>query len=47
MTSLDEAGRSPYAFALTGLPVIHKTRLVAELPVQLAAALGEPHRSAA
>jgi excisionase family DNA binding protein len=47
VTSLDEAGRSPYAFALTGLPVIHKTRLVAELPVQLAAALGEPHRSAA
>ena len=47
VTSLDEAGRAPYAFALTGLPVIHKTRLVAELPVQLAAVLGEPQRSAA
>ena len=47
VTSLDEAGRAPYAFALTGLPVIHKTRLVAELPVQLAAVLGEPQRTAA
>lgn len=47
VTSLDEAGRAPYAFALTGLPVIHKTRLVAELPMQLAAVLGEPQRTAA
>jgi len=47
VTSLDEAGRAPYAFALSGLPVIHKTRLVAELPERLAAALGEPQRTAA
>lgn len=47
VTSLDDEGRAPYAFALAGLPVIHKTRLVAELPAQLAAALGEAHRSAA
>jgi excisionase family DNA binding protein len=32
VTSLDESQREPYAFALQGLPVIHKTRLVAELP---------------
>ena len=39
VTSLDEAGRSPYAFALAGLPVVHKARLVAELPGHLRAAL--------
>ena len=39
VTSLDDAGRAPYAFALAGLPVIHKTRLVAELPARLQAAL--------
>ena len=39
VTSLDEAGRGPYAFALAGLPVVHKTRLVAELPGHLRAAL--------
>ena len=39
VTSLDEQQREPYAFALAGLPVIHKTRLVAELPGHLAAAL--------
>ena len=32
VTSLDEAQRAPYAFALDQLPVIHKPRLVAELP---------------
>lgn len=32
VTSLDEAQRAPYAFALEGVPVIHKTALVAELP---------------
>lgn len=32
ITSLDEAGLQPYAFALDGLPVLHKTRLVAGLP---------------
>lgn len=42
VTSLDEAGRAPYAFALAGLPVIHKTDLVAELPAHLAGALARP-----
>ena len=37
VTSLDEAQRAPYAFALEGVPVVHKTRLVLELPPQLLA----------
>jgi len=32
VTSLDEAQRAPYSFALEQVPVIHKPRLVAELP---------------
>ena len=32
VTSLDELHRAPYAFALDQLPVIHKPRLVMELP---------------
>jgi CheY-like chemotaxis protein len=32
VTSLDEAQRAPYAFALEQVPVIHKPQLVAELP---------------
>jgi excisionase family DNA binding protein len=32
ITSLDEAQREPYRFALEGVPVVHKTDLVAELP---------------
>lgn len=32
VTSLDDAGLQPYAFALEGLPVLHKSRLVAGLP---------------
>ena len=39
VTSLDDAARAPYDFALTGLPVVHKTRLVADLPARLDAAL--------
>jgi excisionase family DNA binding protein len=35
VTSLDEAQRAPYAFALEGVPVVHKPRLVAELPALL------------
>ena len=42
VTSLDEADRAPYAFALDGLPVIHKPRLVAELPALMADCLGRP-----
>jgi CheY-like chemotaxis protein len=37
ITSLDEGQREPYAFALEQVPVIHKPRLVAELPALLAA----------
>lgn len=40
VTSLDEAGREPYAFALHGVPVIHKPRLVADLGAALAQCLG-------
>lgn len=36
VTSLDDTQRSPFAFALEGLPVVHKTRLVQELPGHLA-----------
>jgi len=36
VTSLDEPQRAPYAFALEKVPVIHKPRLVAELPRLLA-----------
>lgn len=39
ITSLDGAQRQPYAAALTGLAVIHKPRLAAELPALLAQAL--------
>jgi excisionase family DNA binding protein len=39
VTSLDGAERAPYEFALKGVPVIHKPRLVAELPAQLRACL--------
>ena len=36
ITSLDEAQRQPYAFALQGVPVIHKSDLAKELPRLLA-----------
>ncbi len=39
VTSLGPAELSPYAFALEGVPVIHKPHLVAELPVLLGACL--------
>ena len=32
VTSLEPEQRAPYAFALAGLPVVHKPRLVQELP---------------
>lgn len=35
VTSLDEEQRSPYAFALAGVPVVHKPRMVQELPALL------------
>lgn len=39
VTSLDEAQRAPYAFALCDLPVVHKPRLVQELPAHIQQAL--------
>jgi len=39
VTSLDEAQRAPYAFALGGVAVVHKPRLVADLPPLLELAL--------
>jgi CheY-like chemotaxis protein len=46
ITSLDESQREPYAFALAGVPVVHKPNLVAELPALLAEALGLPAAAA-
>ncbi len=39
VTSLDEDQREPYAFALAGVPVVHKPRLVTVLPTLLREAL--------
>lgn len=39
VTSLDKVQREQYAFALTGLPVVHKPQLVQELPPLLAQCL--------
>lgn len=44
ITSLDEAQREPYAFALDDLPVIHKPQLVTALPAALAGILQAPAR---
>jgi len=43
ITALDEAQREPYRFALEGVPVVHKTALVGQLPPLLAeAAAAQP-----
>jgi excisionase family DNA binding protein len=39
VTALDEQQRAPYAFALAGLPLVHKPRLVTDLPPLLGAAV--------
>ena len=39
ITSLEGKERAPYAFALSGVPVVHKGRLVAELPPLLTSSL--------
>ena len=39
VTSLEGAELEPYAFALAGVPVVHKPQMVAELPALLGAAL--------
>lgn len=41
VTSLDDEQRAPYAFALAGLPVVHKPQLVQELPGLLAGLLSQ------
>lgn len=41
LTSLSASQLGPYAFALTGLPVVHKSRLAAELPPLLASLFNE------
>jgi excisionase family DNA binding protein len=42
ITSLDEAQRAAYAFALEGVPVVHKPQLVVALPPLLKSALELP-----
>ena len=42
VTSLDEAQRAAYAFALEGVPVVHKPQLVVALPPLIKAALEQP-----
>lgn len=44
VTALDEAQRVPYAFALEGLPVVHKPQLVLQLPPLLAQAAARARR---
>ena len=41
ITSLDEADRAPYRFALEGVPVVHKTQVVTDLPPLLDQALAD------
>ena len=40
LTGLDEIQRAPYAFALDQVPVVHKPRLVADLPPLIEQLLG-------
>ena len=40
LTALDEAQRAPYAFALDQVPVVHKPRLVSDLPPLIESLLG-------
>ncbi|RZL31761.1 MAG: DNA-binding protein [Rubrivivax sp.] len=42
VTALDEAQREPYRLALDGVPVVHKTALVTELPPLLAGLVTAP-----
>lgn len=47
LTSLDEAQRAPYRYALEGIPVIHKPEVVRELPPILSRWLAEPATASA
>jgi excisionase family DNA binding protein len=42
ITSLDDADRAPYRFALEGVTVVHKSRLVTDLPQRLREVLATP-----
>lgn len=42
LTSLDEADRLPYMFALEGLPIVHKSRMVLDLPQRVRDVLALP-----
>jgi excisionase family DNA binding protein len=42
VTSLDEAQREPYRYALQGVPVVHKSRVAAELPERLRSLASAP-----
>jgi CheY-like chemotaxis protein len=42
VTSLQGEELQPYAFALQGVPIIHKPRLALELPALLGEALAQP-----
>jgi excisionase family DNA binding protein len=44
LTSLNASQLAPYAFALSGVPVVHKPQLVADLPPLLATLLSVPVR---
>jgi len=41
VTSLEAADRQAYAYALAGVPVVHKTRLVLDLPTILTTAMAQ------
>lgn len=47
VTSLDESQRAPYAFALEGVPVVHKTRLAVDLPPLLERSLSARRQASA
>ena len=42
LTSLDEADLGPYMFALEGVPIVHKSRIVADLPRCVGELTGRP-----
>ncbi len=46
LTSLDQDQRQPYAYALEGVDVVHKPRLVQELPPLVESALGHLRKTA-
>ncbi|MFZ5549596.1 MAG: excisionase family DNA-binding protein [Pseudomonadota bacterium] len=46
ITSLDADQRGPYAFALEGIPVVHKPQIVTALPALLEAALAQAREEA-